>query len=196
MKLLTVSLSALLLAGWVRAGEQPATTPLGDFATAYELQCHKDHAQRLKVLVDSGRKLTPDEKLRNDSLEETKCQCMAGKIRAVADAGLASGLLGRDSRVAGPFYERVFEECVVASTRKTVLPLCLLEAKKKPNSSQAAQACKCMNEGYRQLDDQTLIDESRAVVKNAAERAKVPNVPLFHGKLAEIEDRCNKASGH
>jgi hypothetical protein len=195
MKLQTLALSALLLVGFAQAAEEPAPL-LGDFATAYENQCHKDHAQRLKSLLAAGRKLTPEEKIRNDSLEQTKCQCMAGKIRAVSDAELARGLLGRDSRVASPFYEQAFAECVVTASRETVLPLCLLEAKKKPNSARAAQACKCMAEGYRRLDDQTLIDESRAVVKNSTERAKDPNVPLFHGKVAEIEDRCNKASGH
>ena len=195
MKLQTLTLSALLLVGLAQAAEEPAP-PLGDFATTYEAQCHKDHAQRLKSMLADGRKLTPEDKLRNDALEQAKCQCMAGKIRAVTDPELARGLLGRDSRVAGPFYERAFAECVITSTRTTVLPLCLLEAKKKPDPSQAKKVCKCMSEGYSQLDDQTLIDESRAVVKNATDRAKDPNVPLFHGKVAEIEDRCNKASGH
>ena len=194
MKLMCLSLSIFLLFGLAKAAEQQAPA-LAGFAAAYEDQCHKDHAERLKRLVAAGRKLTAMDKLNNDSLEQTKCQCMAGKLRDVSNGELARGILDRDSRAAGPFYERAFEECVVKSSRETVLPLCLLDAKKKPNSAHAAAVCKCMAAGYQQLDDQTLIDESRAVFKNSTQRAKDPNVALFHGKVAEVEDRCNKSTG-
>jgi len=186
--------SCLGLLSFARA-EDAANTGLTEFATKYEARCHEDYAAKAKADRKQGNSLSKADQIRSESLEKAKCQCMAGKIRAVTDADVSRAILAKDSSVTGPFYLRSYQECMAVAARETMLPLCLIEAKSKPSSKAEADICHCIAEETAKVDEKTYVDESVAAYQSYERNAHDPNAVPYRGRLARIEEHCRARAG-
>ena len=101
MKAVLFVASCLCLLSFARA-QDPANANLADFAGKYEAKCHEDYAAKAKLDRKQGNALSKADQIRAESLEKAKCQCMAGKIRAVTDSDLSRAVLAKDSTSPGP----------------------------------------------------------------------------------------------
>ncbi len=194
MKAVLFVLSCLCLLSFARA-QDPANANLADFAAKYEAKCHEDYAAKAKADRKQGQSLSKADQIRGESLEKAKCQCMAGKIRAVTDSDVSRAILARDSSVTGPFYLRSYQECMAAAARETMLPLCLVEAKSKPSSKAEADICHCIADETAKVDEKTYVDESVAAYQSYERNAHDPNAVPYRGKLARIEEHCRARAG-
>jgi hypothetical protein len=194
MKTVLSVLSCLCLLSFARA-EDAANGNLVEFAARYEAKCHDDYAAKAKLDRKQGIPQSKADQIRSESLEKAKCQCMAGKIRAVTDESVSRAILAKDSSVTGPFYLRSYQECMAASARETMLPLCLIEAKSKPSSKAEADICHCIAEETAKVDEKTYVDESIAAYQSYERNAHDPNAVPYRGKLAKIEDHCRTRAG-